>query len=135
MEGRNKKIVILMLLLIATSFLVGNLFAGYKAKTLAMDFKDQAENRVDELNQNYSSMLWEQKVKLIKTLLDGNYTNMSSSELDNMLNDDGIYVIRLNLAAQGTKDDVDYVYQTWLNNTIDNLNNGRKSIIIHSGHY
>lgn len=135
MNNNNKGIAILIVLLIATSFLVGNLFAGYKAKKLAIDFKDQAENKINGLNEDYNHLLWEQKVELIKTLLDDNYNNMSSSQLENLLSDDGIYVIRLNLAAQDTKDDVDFVYQAWLNNMENNLNNGRKSIIIHSGYY
>jgi len=128
----SKTVAVLVILLLASSFVLGNIFAGYKAEKMAQDYKTQASDSVANLKDEYKDLLWEEKVKLMQGILNG---NTDSQTIEGLLEQEGIYLIRLNLAAQGANEGLDYQYQLWLHNLEQNLNNQRKSIIIHSGHY
>lgn len=128
----TKKIAILIILFLATSFIVGNIFADYKAEKLARNFKDQAMSKVDLLENEYNNLFWQQKVSMAQALLD---SNASPEQIDKLLAEDGIYTIRLNKAASDLKDNMDLGYIMWLNSMENSLNSKTKSIIVHTGHY
>lgn len=112
MNNITKSIAILIVLLLATSFVLGNLFADYKAKQIAEDYKETANQQILTLEQQSADLMSEQEFAFVTLALQ---QGVDIKKIEPMLQQNGIYLVSLNTMAQDTKDNLDLEYIMWVN--------------------
>lgn len=107
----TKSIAILIVLLLATSFVMGNIFADYKAKKIASDYKETANKQVLELKQQSSNLMSEQEFAFVRLALQ---QGVGIEKVEPMLQQNGMYLVSLNSMAKDTKENIDLEYLMWI---------------------
>lgn len=111
MNTINKTILMLVILLLASSFVLGNALAGYKAEKLASEYKTQAQAQVSQLDTEHQILLKAQEKAFINLALE---QGVALDKMEPYVEQDGIYLINLQQEAQDSMDSIDLEYLMWL---------------------
>ena len=111
MNNISKTIVALMILLLASSFVLGNALAGYNAEKLANEYKTQAQKQISQLDTKHQIVLKAQETAFVNIALE---QGVALDKMEPYVEQDGIYLVRLQQEAQDSMDSIDLEYLMWI---------------------
>lgn len=111
-QSISKTVAILIILLLASSFVLGNIFAGYKAEKIASNYKENAEARINELENEHRGIVSQQEFDFINLALE---QGVPLDQIKPLVEKNGIYLLQIDAAAEDALDDVDWGYLMWIN--------------------
>ena len=113
MGSISKTVAILVILLLATSFVLGNIFSGYKAEKIAQEYKDKADIEVQNLGRENMELMLEQKAEFVRLALQN---GINPEKLEPLLEKNGIFLLQLGSATEDASNNLDWEYLVWLSN-------------------
>lgn len=108
----SKTIAVLIILLLASSFVLGNAFADYKAEKLARQYKTMAENQMITLHDQNELLIQAQGMALSKSALE---QGIPLNKLAPLMEENGVFLLQLNEANEESRDNLDMEYLMWIN--------------------
>ncbi len=112
MTSISKTVAVLIILLLASSFVLGNVFADYKAEKMAKKYKATTEKQLIIIQDQNELLMKAQGMALMKSALE---QGIPLNKVEPLIEQNGLYLLQLDSANNQGMDDIDEEYLMWIN--------------------